>query len=80
MSSDRALKLANIQIFEPLSKEGLALTNGTTFMASILAIAYLKECQAFENLMLITSLFLDSIKAVDAAFNGSIHNVRGHSG
>ena len=42
MPSNEALDLANIKKFDPKSKEGLALTNGTTFMASILTIAYLK--------------------------------------
>jgi histidine ammonia-lyase len=42
LPSNEALKLANIPIFDPKSKEGLALTNGTTFMASLLTIAYLK--------------------------------------
>jgi len=77
MPANKALQLAKIEKFEPLSKEGLALTNGTNFMASILTIAYLKEIKIVENLMLTTSLFLDSIKAVDACFNYCINKVRG---
>jgi histidine ammonia-lyase len=72
MPANDALHLARIEKFEPLSKEGLALTNGTNFMASILAINYLKENKIIENLLLTTSLFLDSIFAVDAAFHACI--------
>lgn len=42
ISAESALRRAGIPFFNPKSKEGLALTNGTTFMASILTIAYLK--------------------------------------
>jgi histidine ammonia-lyase len=72
MPSDEALKLAEIEPFKPLSKEGLALSNGTSFMISMLTIGYLKQVEALNNLMLITNLFLDSIVAIDAAFCGCI--------
>ncbi len=64
----------------PVSKEGLALTNGTSFMNSILALCYIREMKALENLFACTSLFMDSVNTVDSAFFGSIHSVRGHPG
>jgi histidine ammonia-lyase len=62
------LEKEHINKFVPKSKEGLALTNGTTFMASILCVALKRQKQVFEQIMLTTCLFLDSIKAVDSAF------------
>jgi histidine ammonia-lyase len=80
MSASDALRLESISCFEPKAKEGLALTNGTSFMASMLAIAYLEELQCLENLIALTGVFLNSVQAIDAAFYESIHNVRYQKG
>lgn len=80
MSAKQALEVENIQPFEPSAKEGLALTNGTSFMASMLAICILKEVHEIENIIALENLFLSSIQAIDAAFYDSIHSVRGQKG
>jgi histidine ammonia-lyase len=75
-----ALEAKNIKIFSPLAKEGLALTNGTSFMASMLAIAYLQEIHQFENMLALQGLFLNASKCVDGAFNECIQDSRGQLG
>lgn len=49
-------------------------------MASVLAIAYLKQLKSLSTLLKSTCLFLDAIIAVDAGFNFCIHEVRGQTG
>jgi histidine ammonia-lyase len=80
MSAKEALAKAHITPFAPSAKEGLALTNGTSFMASMLAIAYMQEVHEFENSLALQTLFLNSVKAVDAAFCTSIQQVRRQPG
>ncbi|OGN64869.1 MAG: hypothetical protein A2888_00990 [Chlamydiae bacterium RIFCSPLOWO2_01_FULL_28_7] len=75
-----ALAQCNIIPFDPQAKEGLALLNGTSFMASMLSIAYIKELHEFENMLALQSLFLSSVRGIDTAFNECIQNVRGHQG
>lgn len=75
-----ALKKAGISPFDPQAKEGLALTNGTSFMASMIAIGYMHQVQAFENILACQVLFLNSVEAIDAAFKESIHTVRKQKG
>jgi histidine ammonia-lyase len=43
ISAYEAFEIEKITPFDPKSKEGLALTNGTTFMNSILVISFLQE-------------------------------------
>jgi len=76
VSAKEALQLENIPPFEPSSKEGLALTNGTPFMTSMLAIAYIREVRFWENMLALQGVFLNSVNAVDAAFSESIHIAR----
>ena len=77
ISSREALRFENIIPFDPKSKEGLALTNGTTFMASILCISLKKEIEMFNQIMKSTCLFMNSIKCVEAAFTECLNLVRG---
>ncbi|MES2273954.1 MAG: aromatic amino acid ammonia-lyase [Chlamydiota bacterium] len=80
ISASKALALAQIAPFKPKAKEGLALTNGTPFMGSMLALAYSRELECLENLLALTGLFLNAVGAIDAAFYDSIQTVRNQSG
>ena len=79
-SAKKALHQAGIKPFCPKAKEGLAVTNGTSFMISALAIAYLELILEFENILAMQGLFLNSIAAIDAAFNACMQQVRGQKG
>lgn len=72
-----ALAAEGLAPFIPRAKEGLALTNGTAFMASMIAIAYSKEIHLLENMIAGIVLFLNAIEAIDAPFYESIQNARG---
>jgi histidine ammonia-lyase len=80
MAAGEALEDAGIIPFVPAAKEGLALTNGTSFMGSALAIGYLKEIHEFENILSMEGMFLNTVKAIDAAFYESIHSARKQKG
>ena len=75
-----ALERHGITPFRPLAKEGLALTNGTSFMASMLALAYRQEKSQMETMLSLQALFLNSVSAHSAAFSECIHEVRGQKG
>ncbi len=80
MMAGAALKLANIPKMEPKAKEGLALTNGTSFMASMLGIGYHREIKFLENVVALMGLFLNAVGAIDAAFCESMQAIRYQKG
>jgi histidine ammonia-lyase len=80
MSAKEALEKTNIPKFIPKAKEGLAVTNGTSFMISMLSLAYLQELNALENILAMQGLFFQAIEATPNAFFSSIHRVRDHFG
>lgn len=80
MSAKKALEMADIQPFEPLAKEGLAVTNGTSFIISMLSIAYLRQLNELENILALQGLFLNAIRSTGSAFSESVHQVRNHVG
>jgi len=79
-TADQALDECGIEPFKPLSKEGLALINGTSFMASMLAIAMEKELKILETSMGLQALFLNSVGALESAFLDCIQEVRKQEG
>ncbi len=80
ISADQALRRFNIPPFKPAAKEGLALTNGTAFMAASLAIAYQKQQQLLTRTLNSMGLFLNAVRATPAAFSQCLQDVRGHLG
>jgi histidine ammonia-lyase len=72
----QALKLQGINAFNPKPKEGLALINGTSFMASNIALAYKKQLRLTESMLSLMGLFLNSVRALDSAFSSEIQDVR----
>lgn len=80
MTAKQALNDAGIAPFEPSAKEGLALTNGTSFMSSMLSIAYLRQLHEWENIFALQTLFLNAIGFIPGAFSGSIQEVRNQRG
>ncbi|HUD02166.1 MAG TPA: aromatic amino acid ammonia-lyase, partial [Rhabdochlamydiaceae bacterium] len=80
MTAREALEITGIKPFEPLAKEGVAIANGTSFIISMLSIAYLQELNELENILALQGLFLNAIGSLSTAFNENIHRVRNHSG
>lgn len=73
LSGEEAMRRAGIERVVPGPKEGLSLTNGTTFM---LAAAVLAVCDA-ENLLdhadAAAALSLEALQALSAAFDPDLH-------
>lgn len=80
MSAKQALTMARISPFQPKAKEGLALTNGTSFMASMMAIGYSRLKNWLENLFSLQGLFLCATHASKGAFCEMIQDVRHQEG
>lgn len=80
MSATDALKQAGIEPFAPSAKEGLAVTNGTSFICSMLSIAYLKQLTILENILALQGLFLNAARVSNQAFTKSIQQVRDQKG
>jgi histidine ammonia-lyase len=80
MTAREALKKYTIEPFKPSAKEGLALTNGTAFMAASLAMSYRKAEQLFKRTINLMGLFLNAVKATPGAFSDCLQKVRGHKG
>lgn len=80
MTAREALKRYHIAPFKPSAKEGLALVNGTAFMAASLAMSYRSAQQVFQSAIDWMGLFLNAVKATPAAFSDCLQKVRGHSG
>lgn len=79
-TAEEALKICGITPFSPQAKEGLALTNGTSFMASSLALAYRNVNHLLTRALDLIGLFLNAVRATPAAFSDCLQQVRGHSG
>ncbi|MDN3504897.1 MAG: aromatic amino acid ammonia-lyase [Rhabdochlamydiaceae bacterium] len=80
ISAKLALQRAGIKPFSPKAKEGLALTNGTAFMASMIAIGYQRQINLLNNLFSVLGLFLNSIGAIDASFYSCLQLARKQTG
>ncbi len=78
LPGQEALRRAGLQAVELGAKEGLALTNGTAFMA---AVGTLTTCMA-ENLSLVADvagcLSLEALNGTSLAFDARIHAARPH--
>lgn len=79
-NAKEALEKAGIAPFIPAAKEGLALTNGTSFMGAMMATAYLKQLQLYENIFALLNLYLNATESVDVAFSSSMQEVRKQEG
>ncbi len=80
VTATEALRVEGIRPMQPKAKEGLALTNGTSFMASMMGIAYAEMLKFLDNLFAVQGLFLNAVSAIDAAFYESIQTVRYQTG
>jgi len=75
-----ALKDAGIAPLEPIQKEGLALLNGTQYIASLLSYGLCKAFQLFDWALVAASASVDSLRGSTDPFDPRIHEVRNHPG
>ncbi|HNR62498.1 MAG TPA: histidine ammonia-lyase [Thermotogota bacterium] len=75
-----ALKETGIAPLEPIQKEGLALLNGTQYIASLLSYGLYKAFRLFDWSLVAASASVDSLKGSTDPFDPRIHEVRNHPG
>ena len=75
-----AMQKAGISLIEPEAKEGLALTNGTSLITTIGALAVHKAEQLALAADLASALSIEALRGTPLAFDPRIHAVRPHAG
>ena len=80
MSGSSALKAAGIKPIRLGAKEGLALINGTQFMAAIGALTLLEAEHLADVADLCGAMTLEALRGTVSAFEPEIHAVRPHPG
>ena len=72
-TGEEAMTRAGIERLVPGPKEGLALTNGTTFMAAAAALAVLDAENLLDHADASAALALEALQALSAAFDPDLH-------
>lgn len=78
LESKKALKLAGLKPIQLCAKEGLTLTNGTTSVTALGALALYDILNAVKSADIIASMTLESSKGNIKAFDDRIMKVRPH--
>lgn len=80
MSSKKAMELAGIDIVELVSKEGLALINGTCVLTAVGAIATYDAIRVLKLADISASLTIEALNGIIDAYDERVHRVRPHEG
>jgi histidine ammonia-lyase len=75
-----AMDKAGIDIIELVSKEGLALINGTQVMTAIGALAIYDSIILSKTSEIAAALTIEALNGITDAFDSKIHNIRGQKG
>lgn len=80
MPGKKAMEMANINIVELKSKEGLALINGTQVMTAIGALTLYDAINLIKISDIAAALTLEALRGIKDAFDIRTHNIRPHKG
>ncbi|MGC8565655.1 MAG: histidine ammonia-lyase [Thermoplasmata archaeon] len=80
MTAKEALELAGMNPILPLEKEGVALINGTSFMAAIASLAIYDSINILKNAIVSFSLSLEALNGTDDAYRHEILSLRPQPG
>lgn len=80
MNSKDALNMARIEKVELVSKEGLALINGTQVMTAIGAITLYDSIRLMKVADVAAALSLEALRGITDAYDKRIHKIRPHLG
>lgn len=80
MPGSEAMKLAGILIVELVSKEGLALINGTQVMTAVGALAVYDSIQMIKISDIASALTIEALRGIRDAFDPRTHIIRPHKG
>lgn len=75
-----ALRKANLKPYRLKAKEGLAITNGTTVMSALLALACHESERLLKLSLCISALSLEAFLSISSSFTDKISEVRPHKG
>ena len=80
MTGKEAMDKAGIKTVELISKEGLALINGTPIMGSIGALAVYDAKNLMKTVDIIGAMTLEALRGITDAYDSKIHTARGQKG
>jgi len=80
LNSNDAFKIEGLERLDPAEKEGVALINGTSFMASISSLAIYDSINLLKNSIIASALSLEALSGTDDAFREEILSLRPHPG
>ncbi|CCQ97099.1 Histidine ammonia-lyase [[Clostridium] ultunense Esp] len=80
LSGKEAMDRAGIPTIELISKEGLALINGTQVMTSIGALTVYDGINLSKIADIIAALTIEALNGVVDAYDSRVHNIRPHQG
>lgn len=80
MSSKEAMDKAGIATVSLVSKEGLALINGTQVMTSVGAHTLYDAIELSKTADIATALTMEALNGITTSFDHKVHEVRGHEG
>lgn len=80
MEAGEALKLNGMEPVLPVEKEGVALINGTSFMAGIASLNLYDSFNLLRNAIVSFSLSLEALNGTDDAYRNEILSLRPHPG
>jgi len=80
MSSIEAFSKVGLKPIRLMAKEGLALTNGTSFMTALGAMSCWKALNLVKAAELSAALTLEALNGTSRAFDARIHELRQHEG
>ncbi|MFQ5530387.1 MAG: histidine ammonia-lyase [Gemmatimonadota bacterium] len=80
LTGDEAMRRAGIERLVPGPKEGLALTNGTTYMAAVAALGVLDAESLLDHADAAAAVSLEALHALSDAFDPELHEACGQAG
>jgi histidine ammonia-lyase len=80
MTGKEAMELAKISIIQLISKEGLALINGTQAMTGVGALAVYDSIELLKASDIVSALTLEALRGITDAYDPRIHEIRPHKG
>ncbi|MCH7472721.1 histidine ammonia-lyase [bacterium] len=75
-----AMQRAGLEPVKLVHKEGLALINGTEMMCGEAALQLYDTARLYKNALIAYAMALDALKAVEAAFDERVHELRPYPG
>ncbi len=80
MRATKAISLAGLEKLIPESRDGLAMINGTSFMAAITSLALYNLRRLFRQMLSAIAMSLESMFVIESAYHPIVHQLKNHQG